>query len=241
MQAALNALDGWSTTATMTTGFCCRRSGFHERRARCSSSSCIWTRPPRRPPRSRLTAARRDEPGAPRADLRQRFHRRVSADVDSGGTLLRITPLKPLDSSTGAAVNDSGPNTGKVINIGYLVVLTNGLKATSGQPGARHALRGVSRPRLPTAARSPMRRRIGLPADQGHLASRGPPARSSDVGVLSWSFSTQSIDDMLDVSRRSIRRSRRGSCRPASTLSRPILALQGKANIYVGTTGCRIT
>ena len=56
----------------------------------------------------------------------------VSPDVDSGGKILRITPLKPWEASRGPAVNSSGPNAGRVFNVGYLVILTNGLKSASG-------------------------------------------------------------------------------------------------------------
>ncbi|MGH8242693.1 MAG: Ig-like domain-containing protein, partial [Steroidobacteraceae bacterium] len=45
---------------------------------------------------------------------------RVSPTVDSGGATLEIIPLKPLTASTGAT------------NVGYLVILTNGLADMSG-------------------------------------------------------------------------------------------------------------
>ena len=40
----------------------------------------------------------------------------MSPDVDSGGKFLRITPLKPLEFSKGPAVNNGGPNAGKILN-----------------------------------------------------------------------------------------------------------------------------
>jgi len=81
----------------------------------------------------------------------------VSPDVDSAGKILRITPLKPLDFSTGPAVNDSGPNIGKVLNVGYLVVLTDGLRAIDLSPWERIRSRVVQVRNRPIAARSPTR------------------------------------------------------------------------------------
>ena len=45
---------------------------------------------------------------------------RVATTVDSAGSTLEIVPLRPLTRSTGAS------------NVGYLIVLTNGLQDTSG-------------------------------------------------------------------------------------------------------------
>ena len=45
---------------------------------------------------------------------------RVAPTIDSGGATLEILPLKPLTPSTGAT------------NVGYLIILTNGLQDTSG-------------------------------------------------------------------------------------------------------------
>ncbi len=98
----------------------------------------LWLNP--RPRRRRIQPTRRswlpaDGATSPVAGLLTYgtdFTADVSPDIDSGGKILRITPLKPFDFSSGPAVNNAGPNAGKILNVGYLVVLTNGLKATNG-------------------------------------------------------------------------------------------------------------
>ena len=44
----------------------------------------------------------------------------LSTDIDSGGTIARIRPLRPLVASTGGTNN------------GYLILVTNGVRSTSG-------------------------------------------------------------------------------------------------------------
>jgi hypothetical protein len=118
----------------------------------------------------------------------------VSDDIDSYGKVLRITPLKPLKASTGPIVTGGVSNT-----VGYLVLLTSSIRDTTGQFAA---------------------------ADQTYQSFKDAPADCSTftsvtqqlcqltkaqlgiaqaVGldpasvVLSWTFTTQSVDDVFQV------------------------------------------
>ncbi len=107
--AAINALDGYSTVATATARFSAPIDPATSRPRPCSCSRWTSTTRPRRP--SASAACSCTAPTSRRASPRP---------LDSGGATLEIVPLKPLTPSTGAT------------NVGYLVVLTNGLRDTSG-------------------------------------------------------------------------------------------------------------
>jgi hypothetical protein len=141
MQAALNGQDGWSTTASLTTGF-----SLPIDPASISASSVkivkLWLDPTTKAPATNpaFLPTGAASPVAGVLAYGTDFTADVSPDFDSHGTFIRITPLKPLAFSTGPAVNDSGPNIGKVLNVGYLVVLTDGLKSTNGNAMGADAL-----------------------------------------------------------------------------------------------------
>ena len=108
--AAINALDGYSTIASATARFSAPidpatdlgRDRVHDRGGR----------------------RQRDQGDGRRSAAccvyGTDYTARVAPTVDSGGATLEIVPLKPLTPSTGAT------------NVGYLIVLTNGLHDTSG-------------------------------------------------------------------------------------------------------------
>ena len=237
MRAALSSQDGWSTTAPITTGF---SRPLDPGSIDGSSVKIVklWldplTKAPATDPTYLPTGA--TSPVAGVLTYGTDFTADVSPDVDSGGQYLRITPLKPLAFSSGPAVNNSGPNIGKILNVGYLVVLTNGLATTTGLPMQADTLYAdlkaapadcstVTDPTLNPLCRL-TKAHLGIAA----LATGTSPA---DV-ILTWSFSTQSIDDTLDVISL--------TSAPQQTLIVPTgqttaaIGAAGKADIYVGST-----
>jgi hypothetical protein len=117
---------------------------------------------------------------------------------DSGGTVLAIEPSHPLDASSGAT------------NIGYLVLLTNGIKDTGGnaavpdndyatvQQGAlADLLAGKTTPTCATVTNPTLN--LVCQLTFGHLAIAAKGGLNPASVVLSFSFSTQSISDTLNV------------------------------------------
>ena len=243
MQAALNSQDGWSTTSSLDTSFTLPLDP-----ASIGASSVkiikLWLNPstkapvnPADPTQLAFLPSGATSPVAGLLTYGTDFTADVSPDIDSGGKILRITPLKPFAFSSGPAVNNSGPNAGKILNVGYLVVLTNGLKATTGEamgPDTLYANIKAAPADCSTFTDTTLRQVCQL--FKAHLGIAQATGTSAANVVLSWSFSTQSIDDTLKVISL--------TAAPQQTLIVPTglttkmanASLQGKANIYVGST-----
>jgi pimeloyl-ACP methyl ester carboxylesterase len=149
----------------------------------------------------------------------------VSTDIDSFGKILRINPLKPLRPSTGAT------------NIGYMVFLTNGIRDTSGQslePSATYASYKAAPADCSNFTVALQKGLCGFAKSQ--LAIAAATGLNTANVVLSWSFSTQSVNDTLGALAQTV---------PATTIAVQATGLStkalnpaaaGKANVYVGTT-----
>ena len=119
--ATINALDGFSTTAYWSIRFA---SGAIDAATLTATSVRVIrltldnaTKGPLLPP---APGAENPAPLIPGTD----FVAEVSQEAGSGGATLIIRPLRPLRASTGGQ------------NIGYLVLLTNGIRATAATGGA---------------------------------------------------------------------------------------------------------
>jgi len=237
MTSALNSQDGWSTTASLTTGF---TQPLNPLSISASSVKIIklWldptTKAPATNPAYLPTGA--TSPVAGVLTYGADFTADVSPDVDSGGMVLRITPLKPLAFSTGPAVNDSGPNIGKVLNVGYLVVLTDSLKTASNSavgPDTLYAAFKTAPADCSTITDATLKQLCQL--TKAHLGITQLATGTSPANViLTWSFSTQSIDDTLDVVEKL------AAAQPTlvvpTGLNTSLIGAAGKADIYVGST-----
>jgi hypothetical protein len=121
-----------------------------------------------------------------------------------------------------------------VLNVGYLVVLTNGLKATDGQSFGPDTLYASVKP--PASCGSLAAKYQGLCAvTQAHLGIAKAVTGVDPANViLSWWFSTQSVDDVLAATV--------GAATAQPTLIVPTglttqaVGAAGKADIYVGST-----
>jgi hypothetical protein len=161
----------------------------------------------------------------------------VSPEPEGLGRVLRITPLKPLAFSSGPAVNNSGPDAGKILNVGYLVILTNGLEADNGTAMESDAFYAAIKS-------APADCSSFTNATQNAVCRFTKPqlgiaqATGTDPAsvILSWSFSTQSIDDTLDVISQTAAAQQTLIVPTGKNTQQANAALQGKADIYVGST-----
>ena len=243
MQAALNSQDGWSTTASLDTSFTLPLDS-----ASIGAGSVkiikLWLNPstkapvnPADPTQLGFLPSGATSPVAGLLTYGTDFTADVSPDIDSGGKILRITPLKPFDFSRGPAVNNSGANAGRILNVGYLVVLTNGLKATTGDAMSPDTLYAdiKAAPADCSSFTDPTQRQVCL-LFKAHLGIAQATGTSAADVVLSWSFSTQSIDDTLNVISLTAAPQQTLIVPTGLTTQQANAGLQGKANIYVGST-----
>jgi hypothetical protein len=205
---ALNTLDGFSTTAYTSTNF---SEAIDPASITASTVRVIELNmaapntPSSTAPVSRVLAFGTD------------FKAEVSPDLDSHGKILRITPLKPFRYSKGAK------------GYGYLCVVTNGLKSTSGKAAAPDDLYAASKAAascssLPTAQQGI----CGVVKWQLTVAG-AVGVNANDVAV-SWNYTTQSVDDTFEAL--------------AATVGPQTIAVQlvpgaksplGAADLFVGT------
>jgi len=152
----------------------------------------------------------------------------VSTAVDSNGQTLEITPVKPLTPSTG------------LTNIGYLVLITNGVKDVNGssaQPGTDYAAFKSAPADCSTFSTTTQAVSYGAcrftkwQLQIAQLVGVNP----ADV-VMSWSFSTQSIDDTFAALAARVSAQPIGVQATGLTTKQVNPAAAGKANLYVGTT-----
>jgi dienelactone hydrolase len=227
---ALSALDGWSTTAPITTRFSMAidPASLNANSVRIVELYLSNTTkapasgaelPPNVPSPVRRVLA-------PDVD----YVVGVGDEVDGNGRTLKITPLKPLTPSSGTT------------NIGYLVLLTNGITSTEGQaaaPSEQYAsYRDAPNDPLcgsfdPTDALN-----FGLcRLTKAHLQIAGGVGLDPANVVLSWTFSTQSIDDTLDILN-AMNQAQAIAVVPTGMDTKVASGglLQGKANVYVGST-----
>ena len=128
MREALNALDGWSTTAPITTRLQhAARPGVARRRPRCKSSSCTSS--------NTTKAAGRRAPSLP-AGVTSPVRRVLVSGTDYTAEVATTSTAaaRPQDHAAQAAHAEL-PDAQS--NIGYLVILTNGIQAHDGQPARR--------------------------------------------------------------------------------------------------------
>jgi len=245
LRTPMNSLDGWSTSADIRLGF---SLALDPASINAGSVAMIklWLDPFTKAPTTNpaYLPAGATSPVAGVLQYGVDFTAGVSPDTTSKGTYLLITPLKPLDFSTGPAVNSSGPNAGKTLNVGYLVVITDSLKASSGTPMAPSSYyQGIKNAPADCNTFTNATENAVCRFTKGGLdiisALEPLTGISTDSVIMSWSFSTQSIDDTLDVIT--------ATATPQQTLIVPTgmttaavnPAFTGKADIFVGSTQLR--
>lgn len=147
----------------------------------------------------------------------------VAADASVGNTILEITPLKPLVPSTGATNN------------GYLVLLTNEIQAGGGAATADDDYAAI-KAALPSCSSITNTSMNGICQLTGaHLQIAQALGIDPATVVLSFSFSTESTHDTLDV----LGQTTTGHPIVVQNTGLPTSALEpslaGIANVYAGT------
>lgn len=213
--AAINALDGYSTVATATARFSAPIDP-----ATISPSTVIMFEVD-------VSNTTKATVGFRRALVYGTdYTARVATTVDSDGATLEIVPLKPLTPSTGAT------------NVGYLVILTNGLQDTSGNAATPDRDYLTIKDALPTCAAITNASLNGICQLTGaHIAIASAVLTPEIVPmiVLTFSFSTESIADSMNFA---TALAQPGPIAVTQTpfslvaLGIPVLA---DANIYAGT------
>jgi dienelactone hydrolase len=212
--AALNALDGFSTTAPA------------EVRFSTPLDPASLTAAAVRVVQVTIDNATKATTGVVRPlVLGTDYALELAPDAGAVGTLLRIRPLRPLVPSTGATNN------------GYLVLLTNALRDATGAgvaPDTDYAAIKAAQPSCASITNATLNGVCRLTG--AHLQIGGALGVPAASVVLSFSFSTLSVEDPF---------ARLAALVPAQpiavtatglTTRQANAALQGKANLFVGTT-----
>ena len=223
MGAELNTLDGFSTSAPMDTSFDNAIDGAS------LSGNTVHLIEMYLSNTTKLPAGAGELPQGVTSPISRvltygtDFTAQVSGDYDSFGKILRITPLKPLRPSSGAT------------NIGYYVLLTNGIKDVRGQgsvPDNFYALLKAAPANCGSFTDITM---LTLCAwTKAHLSIGQAVGIDPASVTLSWNFTTQSVEDSFNAI---------GALVPAQPIgvaptgmSTAAVGLFGKADIFVGTT-----
>jgi hypothetical protein len=194
-QAAVNALDGFSTTAVIR-----ERFGGALNPASFTAASVIVL-PVMTDNLTKATTGVLGAPLVPGTD----YTAALATDTGVGPTILEITPLHPLLPSTCISGGMFlGPNC--TIGTGYLVILTNGITDISGNPAVPDsdyaAIRtaALSNPKCPSITDPTLNGICQLTAAHLAIAVQALHLNPANI-VLTFSFTTESTADTLELLR----------------------------------------
>jgi hypothetical protein len=226
LQASVNALDGFSTTAVIRAPFSSplnpaslNASTVHVAQVVVDSATKAtvgFTR--------KLTVG--DDPAT--ADISVGLAR----DVQVGNTILELRPLKPLVPTTGPGAT----------NVGYLVVLTNGIQTATGaaaQPDADYAdfkAKLAADPTCSAITNTSLNGLCRLTGAHLQIAAQALQLNPANI-VLTFSFSTQAaLDTMAVLSNPAITTAAPIAVANTGATTQAVVAqLPGTANLYRGT------
>jgi hypothetical protein len=218
--AALNALDGFSTTAPISVRF---SAGLDPTTLTAANVRVIQVT---------ISNTTKATTGVVRPlVLGTDFSATLATDAGSNGSILRIQPLQPLVPSTGATNN------------GYLVLVTNGVRDTTGAAAAPDTDYAAIKAALPSCSAITNATLNGVCQLTGaHLQIAGALGVPAANVVLSFSFSTQNTQDTLNAVAAQV-----AAAAPQPIVARPTglatnalnPAFSGRANVYAGTLRVR--
>jgi hypothetical protein len=223
---SLNTLDGFSTSAPITTSFNAAIDG-----STLSGSTVVMIEMYLSNTNKGPATTPADLPPGVTNPVRRvltfgvDYTAEVSNTVDSAGKILKITPLKPLAPSSGA------------INSGYIVLLTNGIRdftLRQAQPSDDYATVKNAPANCSGIGNASLAQLC--PWFKGHLAIAQRVGVNPANVVLSWSFSTQSTEDSLRILGQTVPAQAIAVQATGLTTKQVDARLAGKANVYVGTT-----
>jgi hypothetical protein len=223
--AALNSQDGWSLNGFTSTSFnfpldasTLTASNIRVVELYLSNSTKAPAPAAELPPGVTSPVIRVLTPGTD-------YTAQVSPDIDSDGKILRITPLKPLRPSAG------------LINIGYLFIVTDGIKDTSGNsaaPSSFYSAIKAAPANCSTFTDAIQKGTCQFTKWQLTIAQAVGIAPANVV--VTWSYTTQSVQDTFTALAKNVPAQAIGVQATGLTTKQADPRLQGKANIYVGTT-----
>jgi pimeloyl-ACP methyl ester carboxylesterase len=227
-QAAVNALDGFSTTAVIR-----ERFGGPLNPASFTAASVIIV-PVTTSNTTKATTGVLGAPLTPGTD----YSAALATDAEVGNTILEITPLHPLLPSTclaGGQFLGSHCTTGT----GYLVILTNGITDASGNPAvpdsdyasikAALAAGGPTCPAITDATLNAICQLTGAQLQIAQALHINP----ANI-VLTFSFTTESTVDTLELLSATTPASSMKLNPTGITTQQADAALAGHADLYVG-------
>jgi len=223
----LNALDGFSTTAPMDTSFDNAIDGAS------LSGTTVHLIEMYLSNTTKLPAGAAELPQGVTSPISRvlkygtDFTAEVSSDYDSFGKILRITPLKPLRPSTGAT------------NIGYYVLLTNGIRDVRGQGSVPDDFYASLKAAPANCSSFTTQPNLILCAwTKAHLSIAQAVGIDPASVVVSWNFTTQSVDDVMAVAAQLAPEPTQAiSVAPTGFTTADVLpGYPGNASIYVGRT-----
>jgi hypothetical protein len=151
----------------------------------------------------------------------------VNADPTTGGSQLSITPLRPLTPSSGAT------------NVGYLVVLTNGIRSATGAAANADTDFETIKAALPGCTAITNTTLNGIcRLTAAHFQIAGAVGINTASVIQTFSFSTQNTRDTMNIVAQQVAAgaARPISARPTGLNTQQVnAALQGKANVWAGT------
>ena len=229
-QAAINALDGFSTTAVIRENF-----GGALDPASFTASSVIIV-PVVTDNHTKATIDVLGPPLTPGVD----YTAALGTEAGVGASVLEITPLHPLMPST-CIQNGQFLGANCTTGTGYLVFLTTGIKDAQGHPAVPSAdyatiltALGSGDPTCPSISNPTLNAICQLTG--AHLAIAPHVGVNPANVVLSFSFTTQSTQDTLElISATTTAQTLNVHPIGITTADIPGLGLPGHADIYVGT------
>lgn len=214
--SAVNALDGYSTTATISVRF---SSAIDPATLTAANVRVV------RVNIDNTTKATVGVGGL--LTLGTDFSATVNPDPTTAGANLLITPLKPLVPSSGAT------------NVGYLVVLTNGIRNAAGTAANADTDFETIKAALPGCTAITNTTLNGIcRLTSAHFSIAGAVGVTTANIIQSFSFSTQNTRDTLNIVAAQVAggAARPIVARPTGLTTRQINpALAGKANVWAGT------
>ena len=230
-QAAINGLDGFSTTAVIRENF----GGALDPTSFTASSVIIV--PVVTDNTTKATIGVLGPPLTPGVD----YTAALGTEAGVGATVLEITPLHPLMPST-CIKNGAFLGANCTTGTGYLVLLTRGIKDAQGHAAVPSAdymtiltALGAGDPKCPSITDATLNAICQLTGAQLQIAN-AVGVSPTDL-VLSFSFTTQSTLDTLELLSATTPPGTALAVHPIglTTAAIPGLNLPGHADIYVGT------
>jgi hypothetical protein len=222
----LNTLDGWSTTAPSNVSF-----SMPVDPASLTASTSVRMVEVYLSNTTKMPASAAElPPGVTSPVIRVLtngvdYTAAVATDVDSTGTMVRVTPLKPLRASKG------------LVNIGYMLYVTNAIRDLKGNPVAPSATYAAIKSAPANCSNfTDAASKFICGLAKGQLAIAAAVKFNTDDIVLSWSYSTQSIDDVFAALAKTVTAQPITVQATGLTTKQVYPAAAGKANVYVGST-----